>query len=886
MASSSSCSTRNPFLPSLSLHQFPLNLPLPYKFKTLKLAPNCFACRAKIETNADQNNRRTIKISEEVQGKRKHRKPKPSFYDQISEKWSRKPTLSANFPWQREQAKLPEAEALKPVEVVGKKEVVVERLKGLSYPSSSTSPLSESTDGDGFSTSNVAVAPWGRIPRKIQSNFEKKMDENLSENEGPAAVKDNFVRTDDDPAVVQKSMKLETESGFSAEVDASLMNSNLSPFDNLTSGKLLDYDDDSAKVKAFSEASCSDSSARETMADSGDTTIRRMKKGNAELAESIIPDYELKRLRNVALRMFERFKVGEAGITQSLVDQIHEKWKIDEVVKLKFEGSLAINMRRTHETLERKTGGLVIWRSGSSVVLFKGMNYKLDCVQSYNKEKSIDLPNPGSLEKSAVPDSLKLSSGLSEEELTNMSEFQDLLETLGPPYEDWTGSDPKPVDADLLPGVIPSYSTPFRLLPYGMKQSVRNKEMTFFRRQARRMRPHFALGMLQFLLKAPLSNRQLEGLAAAMVKLWEKSAIAKITIKRGVLDTCNDKMAEDLKKLTGGTLVSRNKEYIVFYRGNDFLPPAVTESLKEREKLTGLQHQEEEAQRDTSFLIDSTDKTSKRPLVAGTLAETMAATSRWGKQADSDDLVKMLKDSAIARHASLVKYLENKLTLAKRKLDKAERALSKVQEFLQPSELPSDQELITDEERFLFRKMGLSMKPFLLLGRRGVFDGTIQNMHLHWKFRELVKIIVKGKSFAQVKHVAISLEAESGGVFVSIDKTTKGYAIIIYRGKNYQRPLQYRPRNLLTRRQALARSIELQRCEAIKHHVADLVEKIELIKSELDDMENIEEIDDKTLYTKLDGAFEVDDDDDDDDWEEEEDEEAYLEVYDSGDDNV
>lgn len=88
-------------------------------------------------------------------------------------------------------------------------------------------------------------------------------------------------------------------------------------------------------------------------------------------------------------------------------------------------------------------------------------------------------------------------------------------------------------------------------------------------------------------------------------------------------------------------------------------------------------------------------------------------------------------------------------------------------------------------------------------------------MHLHWKYRELVKIIVDGKRFAQVKHIAISLEAESGGVLVSLDKTTKGYAIIIYRGKNYERPRAIRPKNLLTRRQALARSIELQRREVI-----------------------------------------------------------------------
>jgi RNA-binding protein YhbY len=82
---------------------------------------------------------------------------------------------------------------------------------------------------------------------------------------------------------------------------------------------------------------------------------------------------------------------------------------------------------------------------------------------------------------------------------------------------------------------------------------------------------------------------------------------------------------------------------------------------------------------------------------------------------------------------------------------------------------------------------------------------------LNWKHKELVKVIVKRKSFPQVKHIAISLEAESGGVLISLDKTTKGYAIILYRGKNYRRPHILRPNNLLTGKQALERSIELQR---------------------------------------------------------------------------
>lgn len=76
------------------------------------------------------------------------------------------------------------------------------------------------------------------------------------------------------------------------------------------------------------------------------------KRSNTATAEKTLPEHELRRLRNVSLRMLERIKVGARGITQALVDNIHEKWKLDEVVKLKFEEPLSQNMKRTHEILE------------------------------------------------------------------------------------------------------------------------------------------------------------------------------------------------------------------------------------------------------------------------------------------------------------------------------------------------------------------------------------------------------------------------------------------------------------------------------------------------------------------------------------------------------
>ncbi|KAK1358403.1 CRM-domain containing factor CFM3, chloroplastic/mitochondrial [Heracleum sosnowskyi] len=618
------------------------------------------------------------------------------------------------------------------------------------------------------------------------------------------------------------------------------------------------------------------------------------KKSYSMLAEKVIPEPELKRLRNVGLRMVERIKVGAAGITQALVDSIHEKWKVDEIVKLKFEGPTAVNMKRSHDILERRTGGLVIWRSGSSIVLFRGMTYKLQCVKSFTKRNQVnvilsqppkyfkdDAPNvtqggSRSSSESSTPISASSMKSISEGENMDLSELNFLLDEIGPRYVDWAGRDPLPVDADLLPNVIPGYKRPFRLLPYGIRPVLKDKEMTFIRRAARTMPPHFALGR----------NRELQGLAKAMVKLWEKSAIAKIAIKRGIHNTRNERMAEELKRLTGGTLVSRNKDYIVFYRGNDFLPPNVTQTLVKAQNLAAIHQDEEDWARQKAFdLMESNTKASKdHMLVAGTLAETMAATSRWGNQPTDEEREKMMKDSALARHASLVRFLEKKLSLANGKVKKAEKALRKVQDYLEPASLPNDLETLSDEERFLFRKIGLSMKPFLLLGLRGIFDGTIENMHLHWKYRELVKIIVDGKRFAQVKHIAIALEAESGGVLVSVDKTTKGYAIIVYRGKNYRQPSAVRPKNLLTRRQALARSIELQRREALKHHISELQGKIKKLKLELEDMTTVNRISEDTFYSRVDDASDSDEDDDD-SVDEDEDEEAYLEVYDSGDEN-
>ncbi|XP_019173427.1 PREDICTED: CRM-domain containing factor CFM3, chloroplastic/mitochondrial [Ipomoea nil] len=835
---------------------------------------------------------------------RKKRKPRPSFLEKIQEKWSVKPTSPRkNFPWQEQKSEETVKEISEP---------------GLQCFANGTEHEEEKVEvSDSVSSSNsrieVKLPPWahGALPREhlfssdarilqdteeesinVSETFEngdsdsdsdsrfqvlKALVEEVS-SDSEVVETDNFTSNG---IISQKSETLVQGFPFSGKFSSTVQEPNFDG-ESENEGFQTYLKENSSKVfkNSVNVRGLNDPNDLLRLPWEGGSKYAGKEKlgmSNTQVAEKSIPELELKRLRNVALRTYERIKVGAAGITQALVDSIHEKWKEDEIVKLKFEGPHSHNMKRTHEMLEAKTGGLVIWRSGSSIVIYRGLSYAFDCVKSFVKQNQANLDtlessrdlvdNSGIKYLNGVDGASKsYSSSLTEEEKTDLSELNLLLDELGPRFEDWNGRYPLPVDADLLPAVVPGYKPPFRRLPYGVRQNLRDREMTYFRRTARGMPPHFALGR----------NRELQGLAAAMVKLWERNAIAKIAIKRGVHNTCNERMAEELKVLTGGTLLSRNKDYIVFYRGNDFLAPAVTEALKEAETRNTLQQEQEEQARQAAAAAAATSIVSnrtaaKRPLVAGTLAETIAATSRWANPPSNQEIQKMMKDAAEARHATLIRFLEHKLALANRKVRKAERALQKLQKNLEPSELPTDLETLTSEERFLFRKMGLSMKPFLVLGRREVFDGTIQNIHLHWKYRELVKINVERKTFPQVKHFAITLEAESGGVLVSIDKTTRGHSIILYRGKNYQRPSEFRPKNLLTRRQALARSIELQRREALKHHILELKDKIENMKSDLDETKTVKEIDEEALYSRLE-AFA-----DDEDMEEDENDEVDLE---------
>jgi RNA-binding protein YhbY len=113
-----------------------------------------------------------------------------------------------------------------------------------------------------------------------------------------------------------------------------------------------DASEDKDNVKRVQRNSGGSVMEREFEESESSISSLKKRRSNTELAEKLIPEHELQRLRNMALRMVERFSVGVAGITQELVDAIHEKWMVDEVVKFKFDSPLSANMKRAHQILE------------------------------------------------------------------------------------------------------------------------------------------------------------------------------------------------------------------------------------------------------------------------------------------------------------------------------------------------------------------------------------------------------------------------------------------------------------------------------------------------------------------------------------------------------
>lgn len=116
-----------------------------------------------------------------------------------------------------------------------------------------------------------------------------------------------------------------------------------------------------------------------------------------------------------------------------------------------------------------------------------------------------------------------------------------------------------------------------------------------------------------------------------------------------------------LQTLTGGTLLLRNKFFIVLYRGKDFLPSSVATAVLERQELTKRIQDAEENARIGSFEATSSCEAEDAP--AGTLAEFYEAQARWGREISAEELEKMREEASSAKNVKEVKKVEHKLAL-------------------------------------------------------------------------------------------------------------------------------------------------------------------------------------------------------------------------------
>ncbi|KAH9287961.1 hypothetical protein KI387_032078, partial [Taxus chinensis] len=581
------------------------------------------------------------------------------------------------------------------------------------------------------------------------------------------------------------------------------------------------------------------------------------------LAQLSISEQGLKRLRTHGKYTTNKLTIGKAGITEAVVNYIHYRWRKSEVVKIKCGGTSPVNMKRIQDILEEKTGGLVVWRAADIIILYRGVNYKHPCAEA-SPSIGVNLESVDSIQFSSHPNFLntsvdrvngnlpvETSSEDKKAHMVNNNTLMDslnnteievfqkdcfypceqkpeinnniLLDGLGPHFTDSLGFDPLPVNANLPLAAAPQYVKPSGLLFPEMKDKLTETEISSLQKLAESLSPHFSLG----------KNCQPQGLVAAIFELWERSEIAKIEVKHEVQSNISKKIAEDLEGLTGGTLLSSNNEFIVLYRGKDFLCIDAASVLAER-KAT-MFHQKVKMEK----LKESPSVHADRELqfsVSGTAARSKGHKKRWKNRVHSEDQKRMQKEPSKAKLS-----LDDKLTFALLKKVKVENELLAIERGLKCVQLPINQQTITIEERLVLRKIGLRMNAFILLGKPGVFVDVIENMHLHWKYRKLVKIISNEKSFVQVKDLARILEYESGGILVAVDSVEKGYAITVYRGKNYQRPTMLRPDSLLNEKVALRRWNAIQRRESLRLELLRVERDIERLKIHLSKVQDVKE---------------------------------------------
>ncbi|GAB2211266.1 hypothetical protein Droror1_Dr00016559 [Drosera rotundifolia] len=171
-----------------------------------------------------------------------------------------------------------------------------------------------------------------------------------------------------------------------------------------------------------------------------------------------------------------------------------------------------------------------------------------------------------------------------------------------------------------------------------------------------------------------------------------------------------------------------------------------------------------------------------------------------------------------------------KLNKARKKEEKLVEALKKI-EPKETSETIHDPEILTPEEHFYFLKMGLKCKNYVPVGRRGIYQGVILNMHLHWKKHQTLQVIVKMFTPEEVQGIAVELARLTGGIVLAIHEEN---TIIMYRGKNYSQPPTeiMSPRVMLPRKKALDKSRYRDALRAVRRYIPKLGQELALLHAQ------------------------------------------------------
>ncbi|KAH8972490.1 hypothetical protein BDL97_02G199900 [Sphagnum fallax] len=141
----------------------------------------------------------------------------------------------------------------------------------------------------------------------------------------------------------------------------------------------------------------------------------------------------------------------------------------------------------------------------------------------------------------------------------------------------------------------------------------------------------------------------------------------------------------------------------------------------------------------------------------------------------------------------------------------------KLPDFPEPD---PDPEIVSAAQLYALKKLGYKNKNYLPVGRRGIYGGTIQNMHLHWKKHETVQIRCDTFATEKLQGMGEQLERLSGGIMVDIHEANK--TIVMWRGRNYKRPSSLIPAvfDHFNKRKALLKSKHEQAIASLNDNIS------------------------------------------------------------------